>query len=184
MSLRPGLPTLRWSSQLGWPGAVAAALLAMGVALYFSTVVPAQESLDRARLSAGSQHERIARAGRALNDGARPLDEQLAEFYRIFPSERDSADWVGKIAAIAERDGLSLMQADYKAERDKTGKLTRFQMSLPLRGEYQTIRRFLADLRADIPIVSLEQVQFERQKVGDPLVDAKIRLVIFLGKSS
>jgi Tfp pilus assembly protein PilO len=169
---------------LGWPGAVAATLLAMGVALYFSTIRPAQESLDRARLSAGSQHERIAQAGRALNDGARPLDQQLAEFYRIFPSEQDSADWVGKIAAIAERDGLSVQQADYKAERDKTGKLTRFQMSLPLRGEYQKIRRFLADLRADIPIVSLEQVQFERQKVGDPLVDAKIRLVIFLGKSS
>jgi Tfp pilus assembly protein PilO len=184
VNLRPSLPTLRWRSQLGWPGAVAAALLAMGVALYFSTILPAQESLDRARLSAGSQHERIARAGRALNDGARPLDQQLAEFYRIFPSEQDSADWVGKIAAIAERDGLTLLQADYKAERDKTGKLTRFQMSLPLRGEYQKIRRFLADLRADIPIVSLEQVQFERQKVGDPLVDAKIRLVIFLGKSS
>jgi len=57
-------------------------------------------------------------------------------------------------------------------------------MSLPLKGEYQAMRRFLSDLRAEIPIVSLEQVQFERQKVGDPLVDAKVRLVIFLGKSS
>jgi hypothetical protein len=32
--------------------------------------------------------------------------------------------------------------------------------------------------------VSLEQVQFERQKVGDPLVDAKVRLVIHLGTAS
>jgi Tfp pilus assembly protein PilO len=178
------LPTLRWRSQLGWPGAVGTALLAAALALYFSTVQPAQQSLDTARLNASSQQERIARAGRALNDAERPLDEQLAEFYRIFPSEQDSADWVGKIASIAERDGLSLLQADYKVERDKAGKLTRFQMSLPLRGEYQTIRRFLSDLRADVPIVSLEQVQFERQKVGDPLVNAKIRLVIFLGRSS
>ena len=122
--------------------------------------------------------------GPASSDKARPLDEQLAAFYRIFPSEHDATDWIGKIAAIAQRDGLALQQAEYKAERDKTGKLTRFQMSLPLKGEYQTIRRFLSDLRAEIPIVSLEQVQFERQKVGDPLVDAKVRLVIFLGKAS
>jgi hypothetical protein len=35
-----------------------------------------------------------------------------------------------------------------------------------------------------MPTVSLEQVQFERQKVGDPLVDARVRLVIYLGRSS
>lgn len=184
MNVRLRFPMRRWTSQLGRPGAVGAGMLAMGVAFYFSAVQPAQLQLDAARLSATSLHERIARAGQALNDGARPLDEQLAAFYRIFPSEHDATDWVGKIAAIAQRDGLSLQQADYKAERDKTGKLTRFQMDLPLKGEYQKVRRFLSDLRAEIPIVSLEQVQFERQKVGDPLVDAKIRLVIFLGKSS
>ena len=69
-------------------------------------------------------------------------------------------------------------------DRDKIGKLTRFQMSLPLSGEYPKIRSFLSDLRAEIPIVSLEQVQFERQKVGDQQVEAKVRLVIFLGNAS
>lgn len=170
--------------QLGWPGAIGLGGLAMCLTLYFSTVQPAQNRLDAARLSASSLNERIARAGQAPNDSARPLGEQLAAFYQIFPDEHDAIDWVGKIAAIAQRDGLNLQQAEYKTERDKTGKLTRFQMSLPLKGEYQTIRRFLSDLRAEIPIVSLEQVQFERQKVGDPLVDAKVSLVIFLGKSS
>jgi Tfp pilus assembly protein PilO len=91
---------------------------------------------------------------------------------------------VGRIAAIAERDGLVLQQAEYKAERDKSGKLTRFQMSLPLKGEYQAIRRFLADLSAELQIVSLEQVQFERQKVGDSQVNAKVKLTIYLGKAS
>lgn len=184
MNLR--LPSLlrHRGPQLGWPGAIGAGGLAMCLALYFSTVQPAQQRLDTARLSASSLHERMTQAGQASKDSARPLDEQLAAYYRIFPSEHDATEWVGKIVAIAHRDGLTLQQAEYKAERDKTGKLTRFQMSLPLRGEYQTIRRFLSDLRAEIPIVSLEQVQFERQKVGDSLVDAKVRLVIFLGKAS
>lgn len=184
MKLRLRGPMRRWGRLLGWPGACGAGALAGCLALYLLAVHPAQQRLETARENAGSLHERLARAGRALHDGKRPMAEQLAAFYRIFPSERDVTEWIGKIAAIAERDGLPLQQADYKAERGPTGKLVRFQMNLPLRGEYQTIRRFLSDLRAEIPIVSLEQVQFERQQIGDPLVDAKVRLVIFLGRTS
>lgn len=177
-------PMRRWGSWLGWPGAIGAGGLAMCLALYFLAVQPAQQNLERVRLSASSLHDKISRADQALNDGERPLDEQLAAFYRIFPNEQAAPDWVGKIAAIAQRDGLNLQQVEYKADPDKAGKLLRLQMSLPLSGDYQTIRRFLSNLRAEIPIVSLEQVQFERQKIGDPLVEAKVRLVIFLGRSS
>lgn len=184
MNLRLRFPRRYWSSLLGWPGALGVAGLVVCLALYFSVVKPAQQQLELARHSASSLHQQIAQAGQALKDSARPLDEQLTVFYRSFPGEHDAPDWVGKIATIAQRDGLGLQQAEYKVDRDKTGKLTRFQMSMPLSGEYQTIRRFLSDLRAEIPIVSLEQVQFERQKVGDPLVNAKIRLVIFLGSTS
>lgn len=184
MKLRLRFPIRRWNGQLGWPGSMGVGGLAIGLALYFSVVQPAQQRLDTVRLSASSLHERIARADQALNDSARPIDDQLATFYRIFPDEHDAPDWVGKIAAIAQRNGLNLQQAEYKSDRDKTGKLIRLQMSLPLSGEYQTIRLFLSELRTEIPIVSLEQVQFKRQKIGDPRVDAKISLVIFLGKSS
>lgn len=184
MKLRLHYPMRRWGSLLGWPGAMGMGGLAMCLALYFSAVQPAQQRLDTARLSASSLHERAARAGKVSNDSVRPLDEQLAAFYRSFPNERDATDWIGKIDAIAQRDGLTLQQVEYKADRDRTGKLTRFQMNLPLRGEYQTLRRFLSDLRAEIPAVSLVQVQFERQKVGDPLVDAKLRLIIFLERAS
>lgn len=184
MKLRLHFPVRRLNSLLGWPGMIGAGGLVMCVALYFSTVQPVQQRLDTARLSAISLHDRITRASQALNDNARPIDEQLATFYQIFPSERDSTEWVGKIAAIAKRNGLILQQVDYKTDRDKNGKLIRFQMSLPLTGEYQTIRKFLSELQAQIPIVSLEQVQFERQNVGSSLVNAKLRLVIFLGRPS
>ncbi|HWP11480.1 MAG TPA: type 4a pilus biogenesis protein PilO [Ramlibacter sp.] len=156
----------------------------MCLALYFSTVQPAQQRRDAARLNAQALQLRIAQAGPGSNARARPMDEQLAAFYGNFPKEHEAPDAVGKIAAIAQRDGLILQQAEYKAERDTTGKLTRFQVSLPLKGEYQTLRRFLSDLHAEIPIASLEQVQFERRKVGDSQVDAKVRLVIYLGKAS
>lgn len=184
MKLRLHFPLRRWNSLLGWPGMIGAGGLAICLALYFSTVQPAQQRLDTARLSAISLHDRISRASQALSDSERPIDQQLATFYQIFPGERDSTEWIGKIAAIAKRDGLALQQVDYKSDRDKNGKLIRFQMSLPLTGEYPTIRKFLSELQAQIPIASLEQIQFERQSVGSSLVNANVRLVIFLVRSS
>jgi Tfp pilus assembly protein PilO len=184
MKLGTHFPIRRWAMLLGWPGVCGAAGLAACLALYLSAMLPAQQRLDAARHSAGSLQQRLARAAAAGDQGPRGADEQLAAFYRIFPGEQDVTEWIGRIAAIAARDGLALQQADYKAVHDPAGKLVRLQMDLPLRGEYQTIRSFLSDLRAEIPIVSLEQVQFARQKIGEPLVDSKIRLVIFLGRAS
>jgi Tfp pilus assembly protein PilO len=174
----------RHELRLGWPGALGLLVLAGCLAAWFTLVQPARQRLQQARLSATSLQERIARAGDDARNKPLSLQEQLDAFYRIFPSERDAAEWVGRIAAIAQRDGLGLHQAEYKATPDKSGKLTRLQMSLPLRGDYQVVRRFLTDLRSEVPIVAVEQVQLERQKVGDAAVDARVRLVIFLGRAS
>jgi len=57
----------------------------------------------------------------------------------------------------------------------------RFQITLPVKGEYLKIRKFLAALPTVLPIVALENVQFQRQKIADPVVEAKIRLVLYLG---
>lgn len=170
--------------RLGWPGTVGIGVWAMAAAFHFSAVLPAQQRLDEARLAAASLQQRIARAGRQLAAGERPAGEQLAAFYRAFPDERTSPEWIGRIAATAERCGLSLDQGEYRPARDSVGRLTRLQMTLPVRGEYRQIRRFLASTGTAVPIVSLEQVQFERQKVGDPQVDATIRLVLYLEQPS
>lgn len=184
--MKPHLPLFmrRDAMRLGWPGAIGMGVLALCLGLYFSLVQPARERADTARRSVGSMQQRLAAGAASGQDKLRPLDEQLAAFYASFPPEQDVADSVGKIAVLAREHGLALQQAEYKAERDRAGKLTRLRMSLPLKGSYPTIRQFLSSLRAGLPVVSLEQVHFERQKVGDALVDAKIGLVIYLGTSS
>jgi Tfp pilus assembly protein PilO len=170
--------------RLGWPGVAGIGVWVMVATLYFSAVLPAQQRLEEARLNAASLQERITRASRQLAAGERPAAEQLAAFYRAFPDEHSSPDWIGTIAATAQSCGLSLDQGEYKPSRETVGKLTRLQMTLPVKGEYRQIRQFLARTGVKVPIASLEQIQFERQKVGDPLVDAKIRLVLYLEQPS
>jgi Tfp pilus assembly protein PilO len=161
-------------------------MLAIGVlatcpALYFSTMPPAQERLQTAQANARSLHERIARSTAAMAMNQRPVEEQLTEFYRIFPGEKSSPQWLEKLLAVAETHGLAMDQGEYTATPDKTAKLVRFQITIPMKGEYLKIRKFLAALPTELPIIALESVQFQRQKIADPVVEAKIRLVLYLG---
>jgi Tfp pilus assembly protein PilO len=168
----------------GWPGLVGMGLWAMCLTLFISLVQPAQQHLEDMRHSADSLQVRMQRANQALNSKTQSAEVQLAEFYRVFPNIQATADLIAKIANIAQRHGLNLEQGEYRAIPDKLGKLTRLQMALPLMGSYQQIRGCLAELGSELPIVALDQLQFERQKVGDTLLEAKLRLVLFLGQAS
>jgi Tfp pilus assembly protein PilO len=173
-----------WRRLLGWPGVLGVGVLAIFPAFYFSAIQPAQARLEAAHRSTILLNERIERAATALQGSPRTPAEQLAEFYRAFPAEKSSPQWLDKIAAAAQSRGLSLDHGEYKATRDKSGKLVRYQMLLPLKGDYPQIRQFLAALPAEAPVVALESVQFERQKVSDPVIEARIKLVLYLGIES
>jgi hypothetical protein len=55
---------------------------------------------------------------------------------------------------------------------------------LPVRGTYPQIRKFVDGAMAEVSTLSLNSIQFDRQKVGDPMVDATVKLTVYLGKKS
>jgi len=174
----------RWLGLMGWPGMLAVGVLAICPAFYFSAIRPAQERLEVAQHSVISLRQQLELSRKSLGGKEHTPAEQLAEFYRIFPHERSSPEWLEKLVSVAESNGISLNEGEYKATNDKAGRLVRFQITLPLKGEYPQIRRFLAALPAELPVVALENVQFERRKVAEQNVEAKIRLVLFLERES
>lgn len=179
---------LRWTMGrllrlLGRPGVLAVGLLVILPPFYFSALVPAQEHLEETRRSVLALREQ-ASAGKSVGYVLQRPDEQLAAFYRVFPEERNSPQLLEKLAALAEKNGLSLNEGEYKALPDKGGRLLRFQMVLPVTGEYRQIRAFLTELSAEIPALALENVQFSRQNVSDAAVEARIRLALYLEQSS
>lgn len=180
---------LRWTLRrllrlLGRPGVLAIGILVVFPPFYFSAVVPAQEHLDATRRSALALREQARHAGKSSGHPQPRPGEQLAAFYRVFPEERNSPQLLEKLAALAEKNGLGLNEGEYKATPDKAGRLMRFQMMLPVKGEYRQIRAFLAELSAEIPVIALENVQFSRQSVADSSVEARIRLVLYMEQAS
>jgi hypothetical protein len=180
MAASPLLARRRWLNLFGLPGVLGAGLLAACPAFYLSAIYPAQERLNHARESAASIQERVRLASNGLAQRELTPAEQLAEFYRIFPNDKNLQPWLEKVFTLAESNGIRLDQGEYKVTRDKVGKLVRFQMTLPIRSEYPQIRKYLNSLRAGIPIMAMEHLQFERQKINDPEVEATIRLALYL----
>jgi len=180
----PLLARGRWLRLFGWPGAAGAGLLAACAAFYLSAIGPAQTRESAARASAVSIRERVKLAAHGLGGSELTPAEQLDEFYRIFPNDKNLLPWLKKVFDLAEAQGINLDQGEYKLVRDKVGKLSRFEIILPVRGGYPQIRNYLNRLHAEIPIVSMEHLQFERQKVNDPQVEAKIRLALYLEADS
>lgn len=170
----------RWLQLFGWPGVLAAGLLAACPAFYLSAIHPARVRLEDARTGAASVQERVRLAAKGLGGRELPPGEQLARFYAIFPKEKDLVPWLKKVFDLAQAQDIHLDEGEYKLVHDKVGKLSRFQMTLPVKSQYPQIRRYLNSLRAEVPVVALEHLQFERQKVSDPEVEAKLRLALYV----
>lgn len=165
---------------LGWPGVVGIGLLSVCPALYVSAILPAREELASVRHGVLALREQLKNAGRGGESGRRTPEEQLAGFYRMFPDGGNLPAHLEKMFALAQEEGIWLDKGEYKVIRGREGKLVSFQVTLPLKGEYLRIRKYLAALRSGIPVLSLQQVEFKRQKVGDPVVEANIRLALHL----
>lgn len=166
--------------ELGSFGVVGIGIFALCLAFYFSALRPIENRLEVLRDSFAQK----------INPGVKPVGsvdaklapaEQLAVFYASFPKRNSVPESLEKIYAVAAAERLSLNQADYKINHISTGKMARYQISLPLKGSYSGIHKFLVQVLRDIPSASLERVLFERKKIGDPTVDATITLVLHLG---
>lgn len=170
----------QWLVRIGWVGVTGIALLAFSLAFYLSAILPAQTkiaALQREASTSLAQARKSVRASKA--DQASPT-AQLAIFYRYFPEHNSAPDWLERIYAAAREQNVQLEQGEYSTTRGKSGKLTRLQVTLPLKASYLQIRKFLAALLSEVSIASLDSIKFERQKIGDSTIDAQIKLTLYL----
>jgi hypothetical protein len=182
------LEQLRWKIMrmlplLGWPGILAISLLMMCIPFYFSTISPLLTNLDALKIELTTTRDH------SLNQPADDhlLDtpaEQLAEFYKFFPAEKSSPNWLGQMVELANKKGLALNHGEYAVTRDTVGQLRRIRITLPVEGTYPQIRQYLAELIGVVPSMSLENVQFERKDISDTELQAKIKLVLYLRHAS
>jgi hypothetical protein len=162
--------------RLGAPGIAGIGVLAACAAMYASTQRPLEARVAAGRAALESRAERAAAGGGA------PLSPEagLEAFYRFFATGVGAERQLDRLFALARSHQLELLQGSYRYNRAPGEKLARYEVTLPVKGTYAQIRRFLAAVLNEIPVASLDRIAFERKRAADTQVEASIRFTLFL----
>jgi hypothetical protein len=54
--------------------------------------------------------------------------------------------------------------------------------TLPVRGTYPQIRHYIKEALAAVPTLSLAGIRFDRESIDDPMINARVKWVVYLGR--
>ena len=171
----------RWGRQLTWSWLAALFLLAACVVFYLSIVAPASHALADLKQSLDTMQHDEAHLKEVSRDVVRTSPTgQLDAFYQKFPVESEVPDTLEKMIKLAQKKGLNPKQAAYRMVRNNPGELLSYQIALPIKGAYPSIMTYAFELLATIPNLSLDNVSFQRQKIGDDVIEATLKMTLYI----
>ena len=171
----------QWLKYLGLSGLAGIMLLMASLAVLIVWILPGDTQLKRATLELNDLQNR--RKMELANPVKRtlPMESSLTSFYKNFPSEPSAVNQLEKIYKSADSESLLLSQGEYKLTKEKEGHLESYQVTLPVKGSYIQIRKFIAKVMNSVPTAALDGISFRRESVGGTELEAKIQFSIYLG---
>ncbi len=137
------------------------------------------------------------RAGAGGHESVAQLEAKLRSLQRAAPPALEApqgyAAWQQRLgdAPSVERDmqllfklaresGISLGQGEYKWLRDAGADVQRYQIRLPLKARYSALRRFCERALAELPYLSLDEVQLKRETIAEDDLAAILQFTLHL----
>ncbi|ALL70981.1 putative secretion system X transmembrane protein 2 (plasmid) [Paraburkholderia caribensis MBA4] len=179
--LRERCLTLRfeWMRRFGVAGLAGIALLCAAAVVADSAARMQSDTLalsNEVRPASAAKKADVARDARSYADAA-----VLASLPDLFPRFAHSADDIAAILAHAHDSNLAVGSAEYVVVADPGGRYVRYQMLLPVKDQYVTIRRFLASVLNSVPNAALREIHVERPAVDGSVLDARVRFELVYG---
>ncbi len=177
--MKPVARPLDWlayvAARLGWPGLAGLGLLLAALAGDHFLVLPLQDRV--ADLEA--RVDRLSRAPRPAK--AEETERERAErFADSLPLSADAPEAVARLFAAATHAGLRLEQGGYRPVAGSAGGPARYQITLPVSGDYPAIRGFLAEALERQPTLALDGLTLSRESIASPEVKARLNLTFYL----
>ncbi|HZO03626.1 MAG TPA: GspMb/PilO family protein [Burkholderiales bacterium] len=165
----------RLIDHVGITGVAALVLLAAAVA--FSSFV-----LRPLEARGALMQERLSRKAPAATEGELRGASKVAAVYEYLKKPEETTDWLAKLHGIGTATGVQLRSATYRSQPSE-GRIERYEIVLPATGSYGQIRDFLKRARAEIPVMSVDQVKLAKDGANRGLVQAEMRLTLHMVKS-
>ena len=167
----------RTARELGWSGMTGLAALIFAAGYYFLNYLPLANEVTLQRQALNVASVLLERTGHEEDVGT-PV-RQLDAFYSRLKQHDDVPEVVRALHRSARAAGLRFVRGDYRPQRDASGKLLRYQVTLPVRGSYPKVRRFLAQAMRDEPALALDGVAFQTDKSGGGL-ETRVQFTLFV----
>jgi hypothetical protein len=177
---------VRWQTErLGPAGKLGFGLLVFSAVFFLVAVLPRQEESKALMAEAGALEARIRMEPSAGSGSPRRRlqgDQALPAFYAFFPKLDSSPFWIGELVRIAGERGVEISGTEYRMVREKDLKLARYEMMVPVRGNYSQLRGFIADALHTVPAMALVDIVIRREGVHAELLEANIKFNLYLGE--
>jgi hypothetical protein len=111
---------------------------------------------------------------------ASAADQHLASFYDTLGERRYTEQQLKTLFGLAEKNVLTLSKGQYKFAYEQNAKVHTYQISLPVKGSYQSIWQFATQALDAIPFASLDEIGFKRDLIADNMPEARVHLTLYL----
>jgi hypothetical protein len=151
-------------------------VLALGLGVYAPWLKNEAEDL---RGEADRMRGRLddARRDLALRPGS---PQRAAELRESFPSVDQTTADLRAIFEAAQKSRIDLVKGEYAlATADDATRLRRFDVTLPIRERYVTIKSFIAGVLNSVPHASLAELRLERSTSSVDQIDARVHFTLF-----
>jgi Tfp pilus assembly protein PilO len=157
-----------------------AALVALGALMAFRLLL--LEPLEARDAALRERVERQAPQAGAQPELSASTPAKVAAVYDFLRKEEETTDWLAKLYGIGTATGVELKSATYRTQ-PTAARIVRYEIVLPVAGSYPQIREFLRRSLAEIPVLSLDQINLKRENRNDGAVNAELRLTLHMVNS-
>jgi len=179
----PSLILREHVQRAGLPGLGGAALLALVLGYGMFGLLPDWQSLGTLRQNSHKANEFLEKVANGTATLPVVPSQQLDEFHKALPTQLDATTVIDRIYAMASKEKINLARGEYALGIDPKTQLARYQILLPVRGNYPQLRRFLHALLTELPAVVVEDVDFQRKRIADTELSGRIRMTLYLSRS-
>lgn len=171
---------LRAGSRLGWgAGAGVACMVLAALISWHEQRLWARHLMLAEKLRTT---EASARTGPAAAPKEPDVLRQMAAFYDYLPQHDSIPDQLKTLLDVADKSGVTLLQAEYKAQPEMHADFLRYRIVLPVRADYAQAQAFMLKSLQEIPALTLESVSFKRDRIEAGEVEARIHYALLVRK--
>lgn len=169
----------RLHRRFGWPLWIGLSLIVIAIGLATAIMQ------TRAKLQA-VRAETVAEL--KAEPPRRPLEavsaESLAEFYASLPEEAERFVLLKRLLLLAEDNGVLPPAADYRLVAEPMTRLVRYQIGLPVQGEWSKVQDFVVGALNQMRFMTIDSLLLQREGGDSTVVEGRVQFSVLMVRSA